>query len=180
MDKVTARFPFANFLAKQTPAKRFAWVYTRDAQFVRSVLLRFGVPTRDVEDLVQEVFVIFWKQLGEINVEVDPRPWLYTVALYRAGNYRRLFRCRKERFALSLVDAPDLGVTELDPGQMMDAYRSFMRLMERLSEKLRDVFIPVVLWGQSIQEVAERLGIPTKTAESRIYLARAVLQRICP
>jgi hypothetical protein len=60
----------------------------------------------------------------------------------------------------------------------MDAYRSFARLMRRLSKKLREVFVPVALWGQSIKEVAARLRIPTKTAESRMHLAKEVVLRM--
>jgi DNA-directed RNA polymerase specialized sigma24 family protein len=50
--------------------------------------------------------------------------------------------------------------------------------MRRLSKKLREVFVPVALQGQSIKEVAARLRIPTKTAEARMQLAREVVQRI--
>jgi RNA polymerase sigma factor (sigma-70 family) len=176
MDKVDARLPFAKFSTKQSaPGKRFTRIYARDRPFVRRVLQRFGVPARDAEDLVQEVFITLWQRFGVLILDVDPRPWLYAVAANRAHNYRRLCRCRKDCF---MEDAPDLAATEFDPGWMMDAYRRFARIMRRLSKKLREVFVPVAIGGQSINEVAACLRIPVKTAQARMHLAREVVQRI--
>jgi RNA polymerase sigma factor (sigma-70 family) len=174
MDKVNSRLPFAKFSTKQSaPGKRFTRIHARDRPFVRSVLLRFGVPARDVDDEVQEVFVALWQRFGVLSLDVDPRPWLYVVAANRAHNYRRLCRNTKERF---VEDTPDVATAEIDPGWVMDAYRSFARLMRRLSKKLREVFVPVVLGGQSIKAVAASLRIPTKTAEARMQLAREVVR----
>jgi RNA polymerase sigma-70 factor, ECF subfamily len=176
MEKVHPRLPLAKFSTKQSaPSNRFTGIHARDRPFVRRVLLRFGVPARDVDDMVQEVFVILWQHFGRLILELDPRPWLYTVAANRARNYQRLCRNTKEHF---MADAPDLATTEFDPEWQIDAYRSFERLMRRLSKKLREVFVRVALRGQSIKEVAASLRIPTKTAEARMHLAREVMQRV--
>jgi RNA polymerase sigma factor (sigma-70 family) len=176
METVHPRPSFAKFSTTQSaPAKRFTRIHARDRPFVRRVLLRFGVPARDVEDMVQEVFVILWQRFEGFILELDPRPWLYVVSIHRAMNYRRLARNTKERFT---ADALELATTEFDPGWLMDAYRSFERLLRRLSKKLREVFVPVALGGQSIKAVATCLRIPTKTAEARMHLARAVMQRM--
>jgi len=170
MGKVNPRLSSSKFSSEHSSSRRrFARIYARDRPFVRSVLLRLGVPARDVDDLVQEVFIVVWRNLERLVVDLDVRPWLYTVAANHARNYRRLRRCTKVDFALAALE---LAAVEFDPAWMIDAHRRFARLTRRLSEKVCRVFVPVALDGQTVKEVAQRLRIPCKTAEARIRIAR--------
>lgn len=175
MERVHPRPGSAKFSPKHSSsAKRFTRIYARDRPFVRSVLLRFGVPARDVDDEVQEVFAFAWRHMEQLVGELDLRPWLYTVAINRARNYRRLCRCRKVCFA---GDPPDLARLEVDPEGMIDAYRGFARVMRRFSGKVREVFVRVAVEGQSVKAVAAQLRIPSKTAEARMRIAKASILR---
>lgn len=173
MERVHPRPGSAKFSPKHSSShKRFTRIYARDRPFVRSVLLRFGVPARDVDDEVQEVFAFAWQHIEQLVGELDLRPWLYTVAINRARNYRRLCRCRKVCFA---GETPDLAMVEFDPEWMIDAYRCFARVMRRFSGKVREVFVRVAVEGQSVKAVAAQLRIPSKTAEARMRIARQMV-----
>ncbi len=169
MEKVDARLPVAKFSTKDSPHKRFTRIYARDRPFVRSVLLRFGVPARDVDDLVQDVFVVVWRRLEGIVADREIRPWLYVVAANLAKNYRRLRRHHKE---WSVGEIPDVVKVPFDPEWMIDAYRRLRRLMRRMRTKVREVFVRVSLAGQSVKDVAEVLLISPKTVHSRMRSMR--------
>lgn len=165
MDKVHVHFPRANISSQHSSHRRFAHIYARDRPFVRSVLLRRGIPARDVDDLVQNVFVVLWQRLGGIVGDGDVRPWLYAVAVNLAKNYRCHSRWRREWF---VGEMPDTARTAFNPEWVIDAYRCLARMWRRMRTKVREVFMRVVLEGQSLKEAAKALGKSPKTVHSQM------------
>ena len=172
MDKVHVRRTPSKFSTNNSSSTCFTRIYARDSPFVRRVLLRFGIPSRDVDDLVQNVFVVMWQRLNENVLHGELRPWLYAVAANVARNYRSSSRVRKEQFVEVL---PEGSGSRIDMEGMLDAWRSLARLLRRLREKLREVFVRVMLGGEKVQRTAEALGIPVKTVETRRRLVRQLL-----
>jgi len=169
MDKVNPRLPRAKFSFQHFSHKRFTHIYARDRPFVRSVLLRFGIPVRDVDDLVQNVFVLLWQRIEGLVADQEIRPWLSTVAANLAKNYRRRSRYRKEWFVEEL---PDQALVSFNPEWLIDAYRCLARLWRRMRTKAREVFVRVAIDGQSQKEVAEALSVSPKTVHSRMRVVR--------
>ena len=64
-----------------------------------------------------------------------------------------------------------------DP-EIIDKVRRLERFLARLRPKIREVFVRSTIDEQSMQEIATALGIPLKTAYSRLDLARATLARM--
>ena len=151
----------------------FKLFHAEHCSFVRVVLLRRGVPDRDVEDLVQEVFLIAFRRWDSLVAE-QARPWLFVVAGFVASNYRNLARHRRESFS---DEAPEGVIPGFDP-ESIDAVRTLGRVLGRLRPKVREVFVRYALRGQSIQEIAQALGIKLKTAYARLDAARDCLARI--
>ena len=60
-------------------------LYVEHRQFVRSVLRGRGVPTRDVDDLVHDVFIIVQGRIANLDPAHTPRPYLYVPALGKEG-----------------------------------------------------------------------------------------------
>jgi RNA polymerase sigma-70 factor (ECF subfamily) len=174
MEKVHVRLSPAKFSTKDSPPKRFARIYARDRPFVRSVLLRFGVPRRDVEDLVQDVFVVVWRRLEGIVADGEIRPWLYTVASNLAKNYRRLARHQRE---WCVGEMPEVAMISFDPDWIIDAYRRLQRLMRRVDASAREVVVRIAVAGQSVNDVAAELCVSAKTVHSRMRVVRERLGR---
>lgn len=156
-----------------------ALLYVKYRPFVRSVLLRSGVPSRDVEDGIHDVFVIVQRRIDDLDPTRSPCPYLYVVAYQVASNYRRSGWNRREHLVEELPDEPLLeGIkTAEDELRIEEDRRAVVCRVMKLSPKLRAVVVAHELEGRPMPEVAAALGITLKTAYARLGLARAALAR---
>jgi RNA polymerase sigma-70 factor (ECF subfamily) len=149
----------------------FRTIFEAEFSYVWNVLRRLGVPTRDAEDLVQQVFLQVHAQLPSFDASRPLRPWLFAFAFHAASNHRNLARHRVEL----CVVAPELA----DSGTPADEQlilRQELELAERalmrVSLDRRAVLLLHEIEGHSIPEIAQSLEIPLNTAYSRLRLAR--------
>ena len=132
----------------------------------------------DAEDAVQETLVAAFRAIGSFDGRASLLTWMSRILVRRA---RRL-ACKAGRAAaLALDEASD--VRPLDgrapPGR--DGDREDLRLdlaaaLPRMALEHREVIVLRELRGLSYAEIAESLGIPQGTVESRIHRARAELR----
>lgn len=152
-----------------SPEALFARFFREYRGFVRSVLLKHGrVEARDVDDLVQEVFLVAWQRWDGLVDGEQARAWLFTVALYRAANHRKLARNRWE----SLPGKLPVPLVHPRRVEAMDAARLFRKAVHKLGEKLAPVLLGYEVHGRSMLDIAHALGIRLKTAYARLRLAR--------
>jgi len=119
----------------------------------------------DAEDAVQAV----WLRLArrpERLLEVGNR-CAYVWAAAR-NQVRSVFRARsRERAFRGELGEPEMLPAGANPGADRDALRDMERAVARLSRKHREVVVLVGFEGLTLEESAERLGIPRGTAASR-------------
>ena len=142
---------------------------------VERTLLRLGVRESDVADATQEVFLVVHRKLHAFEGRASVSTWLYRIALRVAAAQRRLARHRRELCSDELTSAAVAGddlQAELEKRALLS---HFSEAFERLSEPQRAVLALHELEELRMHEVARRLGIPRKTAFSRVYAARRAL-----
>ncbi|MDC3962191.1 RNA polymerase sigma factor [Polyangium jinanense] len=169
--------PPANFTAAHALLGR---LYLEHRDFLRRLLLGQAIPPRDVDDVVQEVFITAWRRLECLVTPEQARPWLLMIGLNRARNHRKLVRCEREVLAGLSDDFPEReDEAESTEALVLATYGLFRlkRFLLRIGPRIRAVVVPY-LEGRSIREIAEALGIKTKTAYARISLARRHLQTL--
>src|SRR5690349_8546850 len=66
--------------------------FAAQVDFLCRALRRAGVRESDVEDLVQDVFVVMWRRWGEYQRDRPLRPWLAGIAFHLAQRHLRLAR----------------------------------------------------------------------------------------
>jgi RNA polymerase sigma factor (sigma-70 family) len=166
-------------LASKNECRVFISLYSEHREFVRRTVERHGVPSRDADDITQEVFSIALARIQDFDAAREARPWLFVIAIQRAANYRRLARHRVE--PLSPVTPPDPPSTTTDAESTVIAseeHHLIRELIGRLSPKLRSMLVMHDLEERPMDEIAAELKIPLKTAQSRLKLARdEVLRR---
>ncbi|MDI1451164.1 sigma-70 family RNA polymerase sigma factor [Polyangium sp. 6x1] len=152
-----------------SPEASFERFYRECRPFVRSLLLRRGVPGREADDLVQEVFVIAWRRWDSLVTPEGARPWVSTIALYVASNHRTLLRYRLEHLA-----GGEFPETAFVPRvvEALDAVRRVERAIGSLGRKVWAVVRAYLIDGRSMPEIARMLRIPLKTAYARLVLSR--------
>jgi RNA polymerase sigma-70 factor (ECF subfamily) len=145
------------------------------AGFVMRTVRRLGVSASDTEDVTHEVFMIVHRRIADLGTDVQPRSWLFGIARRVVANYLR--KARRSRTDPCSEVVPS---TSGDPAQALELTRDralLERALNRLDEDKRAVFVLTELEGLTMPEVASMVGCPVHTAYSRLYAARAIVER---
>jgi RNA polymerase sigma-70 factor (ECF subfamily) len=148
---------------------------------VRRLLRRLGVPTSDVDDLIQITFVQVIRASKGFDDRYAVRSWLLGIAAMMARRQTRTLG--RIRAGLASWASHWSGVSSLTPGEAYDTREKGRRIqaaLDRLSAKRREAFVLVTLEGVSGEEAAAVLGIPLNTLWTRLHHARRDLQRWLP
>lgn len=153
----------------QTPS--FRQIFDEQSSYVCTVIRRFGVPERDVEDVAHDAFVVVHRRLADYDPSLPIRPWLFGIAFRVAVAHRRRVSNRAQ-ISEHVSDLPD---SEPSVEQKLDAEagrRLVLRALEALEPDRRAVFVLHELDGVPIPQVAAALEIVPNTAYSRLRVAR--------
>jgi RNA polymerase sigma-70 factor (ECF subfamily) len=163
-------------MPEPSPADRTQRIVREHGRYVWRVLRYLGVPERDVADVAQDVFVTVHRRIGEFEARSSIRTWLYAICVRTAANHRRKLGRRREQTGDSVPEplaAPD----QLRAMERADARRLLNRLLDRLDDDKRAVFVLHEIERLPMQDVVEVLGIALGTGYSRLRAARKRMDR---
>jgi RNA polymerase sigma factor (sigma-70 family) len=131
------------------------------------------------EDLAQETFVSAWKQLAELREPAKLRPWLCSIARFLISKeFRR--QGREPDHAAESLEAVDEWVSPepLPPDQAIsDEEKAILwRSLERIPEIYREPLVLFYREHQSIEAVAQDLGLSEDAVKQRLSRGRKLLQ----
>jgi RNA polymerase sigma-70 factor (ECF subfamily) len=130
----------------------------------------------DLEDIVQEVFLQVFRSIQDFRGQSRFTTWLYRVTVNVVLMHRRAARSRPVLVeASSSVAPPDQGALPDDQVARNTRVHAFNRLLERLSEKKRTVFVLHEIEGMSPSEISRVVGAPVLTVRTRLFYARREL-----
>lgn len=146
---------------------------------VRTVMrwaARLGGPGIDVEDVVQEVFLIANRRLQTFE-----GPGQVTTWLFRTTEKVVLSARRKQRLRRWLSHAPEASVTTMGgpqptPGEAFERSREIAdvyRILNRLPERQRRILILFELEDLSTEEIATLVDAKVGTVRVWLFRARA-------
>jgi RNA polymerase sigma-70 factor, ECF subfamily len=157
----------------------FRALYDEHAAFVWRNLRRLGVADADVEDKVQEVFVVAHRRWSDFaDRGHGPRAWLFQIALRVASDARRHRRRHP-------VD-PDGGIAQdrasIEPPQAKEvARKQAIDLLDRALASIdlgrRAVLVLHEIEQMTAPEIAKTLDLPLNTVYSRLRVARTELEQ---
>ncbi|MCC7539162.1 MAG: RNA polymerase sigma factor [Deltaproteobacteria bacterium] len=151
----------------------FERVYDENVQYIWRALRRLGVAEANVDDAVQDVFVVVHRRLGDFEGRSSVRTWLYGIALRVAREHRR----RAQRTGVALpddVEAPS-DASPHSRSEKAEAARVLDRLLSELDDTKREVFVLAEIEQLSVPEIAETLGTNVNTTYSQLRAARKQL-----
>lgn len=150
----------------------FQTVYEAYFDFVWASANRFGIEPHEMEDLVQDVFIVIHSRLHTLQNPQALRSWIYGVVRRTASNYRRARTAHATPSPLdsSRDESPD--PTPLEQTERNAKRQLLVSLLNQLDEPKREIFALVEIHELSVPEAAELLGIPLNTAYSRLRAAR--------
>ena len=151
----------------------FDEVYAAHVAYVWRVLRTFGVSDAQLEDAVQDVFVVVHRRLAEWEGRAAITTWLFAIARRVASAHRR--RTTDARTE-TMVDEPAGGDDTFAAMSRAQAAATVMAILDRMDEDKRVVFALVELEQLSVPEVARMLELKLNTAYSRLRLARQAFE----
>jgi RNA polymerase sigma-70 factor (ECF subfamily) len=147
----------------------FDEVYATHVAFVWRVLRTFGLGGPQLEDAVQDVFLVVHRRLPEWEGRAAMTTWLFAIARRVASAHRR--RAGGDRTE-ELVDEPAGRDDTFAAMSRAQAAATVFNILQQLDEDKRVVFALVELEQLSVPEVARMLDLNLNTAYSRLRLAR--------
>ena len=156
----------------------FDSLYEEQFAFVWRSVRRLGVPECQVDDAVQEVFIVVHRRMAAFEGRSSIRSWLYGIVANVVRDHRRTAR-RKDPRIRGGGEGPDVEALP-DAGrcgpheslERADAVRVLHELLAALDFPKREAFVLVELEQMSIPEVAEATGTNANTVYSRLRAAR--------
>lgn len=151
-------------------------LYAEHAEFVWRSLQHLGVRAADLEDLLQEVFIVVHRKLPEFEGQSRVTTWLFGICLRVAARQRRRAWFRLE---FQTAEVPERVEERTPEDHVAEEQRSrvFERALGRLSLEQRAVFVLFELEGKSCQDIAELVGAPLGTVYSRLHHARRDIRK---
>ena len=153
-------------------------LFRAHAAFVATCLVRLGVGGQDVEDLVQEVFLVAHRR-GFVTGPAQPTTWLAEIAVRVAANSRR--GARRRGGPAPGVEIETLPASQPNPFESAAASEALQRLqaaLDALPLDLRTVFFLYEVQGDPCDAIAAATGVPVGTVYSRLHAARRELERV--
>jgi RNA polymerase sigma-70 factor (ECF subfamily) len=147
-------------------------IYDEYFDFVWRSLRRLGIPDAQLDDAVQDVFLVVHRRLGEFEGRSTLKTWLFGITLRVASVHRRTAARRPTEPLVE--DLPDQTASPLADAftEAAEAARLVRRLLECLDEDRRAVFVLAELEEMTAPEISAALGVNLNTVYSRLRLAR--------
>lgn len=170
-----ARVPRDASAPEAAPELRFDDLYEQHVDLVWRSLRRLGVPDANLEDAVQDVFIVVHRRLGEFEGRSSLRTWVFGILYRVASDHRRSVRRKGDHEPLdaALADAQPLPDAVLEAGESL---RALDAALQRIDPLRRAVLVMADIEGMTAPEIAEALGIKPNTVYSRLRVARQELE----
>lgn len=159
----------------------FAALYDQFSSMIYRLNFSLLQNREDAEEVLQDSFEYAFRKLHRYDANKSSfKTWLYQIAISRCRNKRR--RKRMPIFPLSQLIGQEVPDTETRAADEVLALNDRQKLvwdaLSQLSTKLKETAILRYYEGLSYAEIGSILGIPTKTAESRMRLAHKALRKL--
>lgn len=159
-------------------AEAFRALFVRHRSDVARLVYRMLNGPSDLDDVIQEVFVQVFRSLKDFRGQAKFTTWLHRVTVNVVLMHRRSARSRPvltEEVPGELLSDETQSLPD-DEVERHERMRAFQRLLARLADKKRIVFVLHELEGLSPSEIAAAVGAPVLTVRTRLFYARRELE----
>ncbi len=150
--------------ARKGDRPAFGLLYSRFARMVHGILLA-RVPRSEVDDLVQDVFLLALRRLDTLRDPCAFGPWLAMIARNRATDYHRRSR---ETTELS----EDCAAQDPRPAEAL----AVLSTIQKLPEAYRETLVLRLVEGMSGPEIAERTGLTPASVRVNLHRGMKLLR----
>jgi RNA polymerase sigma-70 factor (ECF subfamily) len=157
----------------------YAILIKRHQRFVFTLALRFAKGREDAEEIAQDCFVKAYRSLASFNRQSKFSTWLYTIVYTTSMTF-----LRKKRVDTTSIDDEGTYIqlenqsSGLDNNLAEQKSRSFY-VNQAISQLLPDDAMIITMFykgEQSLEEIAEAMGMEANTIKVKLFRARQRLK----
>lgn len=155
-------------------APAFEALYREHYPFVWRSVRRLGIPDGEVDDVVQDVFMIVHRRLGDFQGRSSMRTWLFGITYRVVRDRRRSFAARIDR-----EGKVEPGRPPTQPDQRVSRHQAVGALDELLAgldDDQRATFVMAEVLHMSAPEIAQLTEVKLNTVYSRLRRAREAFE----
>jgi RNA polymerase sigma-70 factor (ECF subfamily) len=159
----------------------------RFEQPVFNIVSRLMDDAADTCDVVQEVFLKIFRNIGSFRRDSSLKTWIYRIAVNEARNHRRWFsRHRRQEVGLDADPGenwsyqdwiPDPGPSPFDSAVDRETEAMLEEALALVNPTFRAALVLREIEGLSYEEISEILDISLGTVTSRILRGRDALRK---
>ncbi|NKF50884.1 RNA polymerase sigma factor [Shewanella sp. WXL01] len=164
-------------LARQGDKNAFHSLYLRHHGRVYAISLRMAGQASVAEDITQECFVRLWHKLAQFEGNSEFSTWLHRLCVRQAINSIKAQKSFWQRF-VSHEQLNQQDQAFADEHTSSTEYHQLDKLIVRLPERMRMVFVLAALEGYQHDEIAKLLGIAVGTSKNQYFKAKQLLQEM--
>ena len=144
-------------------------------RWIAAVILAYKPQSEDLEDLLQEVAMTLVAKINTLREESNVRAWLRAVAINVARAAGRAERAKPFKRVDGFLD--DWAHPAIRPeSELGDRSEKVLRRVSQLPEAYREPLMLKAVHGMRSRQIAEILGIPEATVDTRVSRARRMLR----
>ena len=146
--------------------------HRRLARFLTRLTRRYDI----AEEVVNDTFWVVWRKAKSFRGDSQPSTWILGIAYRKARNAFR----SSARLAAKNLQAEFLPPTDEEPSGTEELRDWLTRALAELPVEQRLAVELCYELGHSCQEIATIMDCPVNTVKTRLFHARAKLQRLLP
>ena len=147
---------------------------------VETVVSQYLKSVQDVEDVVQDVFLLSFKALPDLEEPNKFSSWLYAIARNRAIRYQKKDGRMEPRSELDIFILKNTKAIAPDPAQIVEqkvTHELLHLILNGLSPEYKTV-LELRYWDEmSVKSIADFLAVPESTVKWRLYKAKQLLKQ---
>ncbi len=165
----------------------FDAVYDGHFAFVWRTVRRLGVHESQVDDAVQDVFLVVHRRLSEFEGP-SPRAWLFSIVARVVREKRRTLRRKPANLGspvrssddvetLAIADPQGALYSPQESAAWSEAVEVLHSILDAMPDARREIFVLSELEQMTCPEIAVAVGVNVNTVYSRLRAARADFER---
>jgi RNA polymerase sigma-70 factor, ECF subfamily len=146
--------------------------HRRMARFLTRLTHRFDL----AEEVINDTFLVVWRKAREFRGDSQPSTWILGIAYRKARNALR----SSARLGEQNLDVESLPLTSDEPMRTEELRDWLEQALAQLPVEQRLGVELCYELGYSCEEIATIMGCPVNTVKTRLFHARAKLQKLLP
>jgi len=146
--------------------------FEREVDYLYGTLQRLGARAADIDDLLQDIFVVLYRHWPTLDLSRPLRPWLFGVA-FRVVRAHRRRRSRESPYIG--LDPEDAAPSPEGRFQGQESLAALRLALLQVPSQRRSVLIKHDLEGLEVVDIARELAMTKFGVYARLYKGRKEL-----